>query len=62
MVPNVVGSREEWELCIVTDGIIVGMLVGEGAHIATLLYVTDVSINKNALNVSLLSRYLKYMY
>jgi hypothetical protein len=26
MLPNVVGSREGWELYIVTDGIMVGIL------------------------------------
>jgi hypothetical protein len=30
MVPNVVKSREGWELYIVTDGVMVGILVGEG--------------------------------
>jgi hypothetical protein len=31
MVPNVLGSREGWELCIVTDGVTVGMSLGEGS-------------------------------
>jgi hypothetical protein len=32
MMPNVVGSREGWELYIVTDGVMVGILLGEGAQ------------------------------
>jgi hypothetical protein len=32
MVPNVVKSREGWELYIVTDGVMVSMLLGEGAQ------------------------------
>jgi hypothetical protein len=32
MVPNVMKNRERWELYIVTDGVIVGVLLGEGAH------------------------------
>jgi hypothetical protein len=32
MVPNVVGSREGWELYIVTDGVMVGILLGKGAQ------------------------------
>jgi hypothetical protein len=31
MVPNVVGSREGCKLSIVTDGVMVGILLGEGA-------------------------------
>jgi hypothetical protein len=31
MVPNVVKSREGWELYIVTDGVMVGILLGEGS-------------------------------
>jgi hypothetical protein len=31
MVPNV-KSREGWELYIVTDGVMVGILLGEEAH------------------------------
>jgi hypothetical protein len=30
MLPNVVKSREGWELYIVTDGVMVGILLGEG--------------------------------
>jgi hypothetical protein len=30
MVPNVMKSIEGWELYIVTDGVIVGILLGEG--------------------------------
>jgi hypothetical protein len=37
-VPNVVKSREEWELYIVTDGVMVGILLGEGWE---LYIVTD---------------------
>jgi hypothetical protein len=33
MVSSVVGSRERWELYIVTDGVMVGILLGEGAYI-----------------------------
>jgi hypothetical protein len=29
-MPNVVGSREGWELYILTDGVMVGILLGEG--------------------------------
>jgi hypothetical protein len=32
MVPNVVKIREGWELYIVTDGVTVRILLGEGAH------------------------------
>jgi hypothetical protein len=32
MMPNVVGSREEWELYIVTGGVTVGILLGDGAQ------------------------------
>jgi hypothetical protein len=32
MVPNVVKSREGWELYIVTDGVMVGILLGGGAQ------------------------------
>jgi hypothetical protein len=32
MVPNVVKSREGWELYIVTDGVMVGILLGEGSQ------------------------------
>jgi hypothetical protein len=32
MVPNVMKSRKGWELYIVTDGVIVGILLGEGSQ------------------------------
>jgi hypothetical protein len=32
MVPNVVGNREGWELYIVTDGVMVGILLSLGTH------------------------------
>jgi hypothetical protein len=32
MVPSVVKNREEWELYTATDGIMVGILLGEGAQ------------------------------
>jgi hypothetical protein len=32
MVPNVVESREGWELYIVTDSVMVGILLGEGSR------------------------------
>jgi hypothetical protein len=32
MVNNVVKNREGWELCIVTDGLMVGILLGEGSQ------------------------------
>jgi hypothetical protein len=32
MEPNVVKITEGWELYIVTDGVIVGILLGEGAQ------------------------------
>jgi hypothetical protein len=31
MVPNVLGSREGWELYIVSGGVVVGILLGKGA-------------------------------
>jgi hypothetical protein len=31
-MPNVVGSRERWELYIVTGGVMVGILLSEGVH------------------------------
>jgi hypothetical protein len=31
MVPNVVKSREGWELYILTDGVMVGILLGEAS-------------------------------
>jgi hypothetical protein len=31
-IPNVVGSREGWELYIVTGSVMVGILLSEGAH------------------------------
>jgi hypothetical protein len=30
MEPNVVESREGWQLCIVPDGVMVGILLGKG--------------------------------
>jgi hypothetical protein len=39
MVPNVVKSREGWELYIVTDGVMAGILLGEGVHWAPFQYV-----------------------
>jgi hypothetical protein len=34
-VPNVVGSREGWELYVVTGGVMVGILLSEGAQLNT---------------------------
>jgi hypothetical protein len=31
IVTNVVGSREGWELCILSDDVVVGVLLGEGS-------------------------------
>jgi hypothetical protein len=38
MMPIVVGSREGWELCIVTYGVMVGILLGEGAPSPSNIY------------------------
>jgi hypothetical protein len=37
MLPDVVGSREGWELYIVTDGIMVGILLDEGNQLGSLI-------------------------
>jgi hypothetical protein len=37
MVPNVVKSREGWELYIVTDGVMVGILLGEGSQLGSFI-------------------------
>jgi hypothetical protein len=35
MVPNIVKSSEGWELYIVTDGVMVGILLGEEDHLGS---------------------------
>jgi nicotinamide riboside transporter PnuC len=47
MVLNVVKSRDGWELYIVTDGVMVGLLLGEGAlHTVILVFYSSNMIKK----------------
>jgi hypothetical protein len=55
MVPKVVKSREGWELYIVTDGVVVGILLGEGAYWATCFGISKAETCRSVLSTNALN-------